>query len=603
MCGICAIIGNYELSTIIKCLSNLQNRGYDSAGLSYINNIKDSNSCNFVTKKELNKESINNLLNYTLSINNKTFNNCISHTRWATHGGISINNCHPHISNNGQFCLVHNGIIENYLELKTFLIKKGFTFCSDTDTEIIVNLIEYYFNKNTNDTNDTNDNKRYILQDSIYLALKDCVGTWGLVIQNLQEPDKLYAIKKGSPLLLGKNNYISIITSEVSGFDNLINNYHELISDTLYLIDNQNNKVILNEINNIYKCNSIINYNLKNNINLENKLGDFKHYTQKEIHEQQYIINKITNYGSRIKNNKIFLGGLINYKEKILNCDNIILFGCGTSFNACLYSIYHLKKLCEFKNIIAIDACNFEEYLIPKGNNCYFFVSQSGETKDLYCVFKIIKENKILNGITVGIINVVDSLIARSVDCGVYLNIGKEISVASTKVFMAQSLVLIIIAIFLCNNDNLVNKYINNIRNLDQLIKIELNKEISIENFNNGFLLASGTLFPIAMEASLKFKEITYSHIEALSVNSLKHGPLALVSEDNFVNIILGNHESTKQEILARDGKVINIEINYENIFNDLLYIIHLQRYNYLLSLHKGINPDFPRNLAKVVTV
>ena len=593
MCGITAILGNYELSTIVKCLSNLQNRGYDSAGLSNINN-QDSNNCNFVIKKELNKESINNLLKYTLANNNKTFNNCISHTRWATHGGITTNNCHPHISNNGQFCLVHNGIIENYLELKTFLIKKGFQFYSETDSEIIVNLIEYYYNKIYESNDFTN-----IIQDSIYLALNDFEGTWGLVIQNLKEPDKLYAIKKGSPLLLGKNSHMSIITSEVSGFDNLINNYHELISNTLYLIDNKNNKILINNNN----SNKIINYNLKNNINLDYYLGDFKHYTLKEIYEQQYIINKITNNGARIKNNKIILGGLIDYKEKILNCDNIILFGCGTSFHACLYSIYHFKKLCQFKNVVAIDACNFEEYLIPNGNNCYFFISQSGETKDLYSVLNIIKESKILNGITVGIINVVDSLIARSVDCGVYLNIGKEMSVASTKVFMAQSLVLVMIAIFLSNNDNLINNYIDNIRDLEQLIKFELNKEISIENFNNGFLLANGTLFPIAIEASLKFKEITYSHIEALSVNSLKHGPLALVSEDNFVNIILGNHESAKQEILARNGKVINIEINHENIFNDLLYIIHLQRYNYLLSLHKGINPDFPRNLAKVVTV
>lgn len=599
MCGISAILGNYKLSTIIKCLANLQNRGYDSAGLSYINN-EDSNNCNFIIKKELNKESIDNLLKYTESINKyKTFNNCISHTRWATHGGITINNSHPHISNNGQFCLVHNGIIENYLQLKSFLKENEFIFYSDTDSEIIVNLIQYYYNKNSKDINESNEYLTNIFQDSIYLALKDCIGTWALVIQNIQKPDKLYAIKKGSPLLLGKNNDISIITSEVTGFDNLINNYHELISDTLYLIDNNNNKVI----NKINDSSYIVNYNLKNNINLDYNLGDFKHYTLKEIHEQQYIINKITNNGARIKNNRIILGGLIDYKQKILNCDNIILFGCGTSFHACLYSIYHFNKLCKFKNVVAIDACNFVEYSIPNGNNCYFFISQSGETKDLYSVLNIIKESKILNGITVGIINVVDSLIARSVDCGVYLNVGKEMSVASTKVFMAQSLVLIMIAIFLCNNSILVNNYINDIRNLEQLIKIELNKEILIENFNNGFLLANGTLFPIAMEASLKLKEITYSHIEALSVNSLKHGPLALVSEDNFVNIILGNHESAKQEILARNGKVINIEINHENIFNDLLYIIYLQRYNYLLSLHKGINPDFPRNLAKVVTV
>lgn len=588
MCGIVAILGNYNLSIIVNCLFNLQNRGYDSAGLSYINNINE-----FIIQKELSVESINNLLNFTkLLIDDVKFNNCISHTRWATHGGITVNNCHPHISNNGKICLVHNGIIENYLEIKNFLIKNNYTFYSDTDSEIIVNLIEYFYN-----IHDVNYNN--ILETCITKALSMCTGTWGLVIQYLDNPNILYAIRKGSPLLLGKNDNISIITSEVSGFNNIITNYHDLISDVLYIIDNKNNKIsnLENQSNT-----ETINYDLTNKLNLAYSLENFKHYTIKEIHEQKNIIKKITNNGSRIKNNNIILGGLINYKQQILNCDNIILLGCGTSYHASLYSIYHIKKLCNFKNVIAIDACNFEEYLLPNGNNCYFYISQSGETKDLYTAFKTISENKNLNGINVGIINVVDSLISRSVDCGVYLNVGKEMSVASTKVFLAQSIMLVLIALYLSNN-NLVNKYMIDIRNLEELINIELNKEISIENFKNGFLLANGTLFPIAMEASLKFKEITYSHIEPLSVNSLKHGPLALVSEEDFVNIILGNHESAKQEILARNGKVINIEINHENIFNDLLYIIHLQRYNYLLSLDKGINPDFPRNLAKVVTV
>lgn len=601
MCGIIAILGYYNLSTIIECLKKLQNRGYDSAGLSYISNN------NYVIKKELFYESIKNLLTYTKLVNqDNKFLNSISHTRWATHGSISTKNCHPHLSNNGKISLVHNGIIENYLELKQLLLENNYIFYSDTDSEIIVNLIEYNLIK-LKQSNHNYNNEEYF-QLSIYSALSKCIGTWGLVIQFIEEPKKLYAIKKGSPLLLGQNENLSIITSEVSGFNNLVKNYHDLESDYLYIIDNICNKVCKYDKINLLE-HFEINYNLKQQITTNYNLGNFKHYTLKEIYDQEHIIKKITNNGSRIKNNQILFGGLINYKKKIMNCDNIILLGCGTSYNACLYSIYHFKKLCNFKNVIAIDACNFEEYLIPKGNNCYFYVSQSGETKDLYYAFKTITDNKNLYGINIGIINVVDSLIARSVDCGVYLNIGKEMSVASTKVFLAQSLILVLISIFLTNNNNniainnLILNYINDFRNLEQLIKIELNKEISIENFNNGFILANGTLLPIAMEAALKFKEITYSHIEPLSINSLKHGPLALVSEDNFVNIILGNHESAKQEILARNGKIINIEINYKNKFNDLLYIIHLQRYNYLLSIKKGINPDFPRNLAKVVTV
>lgn len=608
MCGIVSIIGNYKLNIIIQCLYNLQNRGYDSSGISFINNQK------FIIKKECGKKSINNLLTYTKLISNTKnaeFNNSISHTRWATHGGITINNCHPHISYNKQLSLVHNGIIENYRELKNFLLSKNYVFNSETDSEVIVNLIEYFMNNKSDgsdgsdgsdksdgsDESDESDENNII--KAINSALSLCLGTWGLVIQYLKIPDKVYAIKRGSPLLLGKNNDLSIITSESSGFNNIITDYHELSTNIIYIIDNIDNKCIKTHKDNLIS----IEYNFKNVINLEYSLGDFKHYTLKEINEQQNIIKKITNNGSRIKNNNVILGGLQNYKDKIKSCDNIVLFGCGTSYHSCLYSIYHFRKLLNFKNVVAIDACNFQEYLIPEGNNCYIFVSQSGETKDLFSVLKIINENKKFNGVTIGAINVVNSLISRSVDCGVYLNVGKEMSVASTKVFMAQSLILVLIALYLSDYSNIINNYINNIRNLEDLIKIELDKDISIENFNKGFLLANGTLLPIAMEASLKFKEITYSHIEALSVNSLKHGPLALVSDENFINILLGNHESAKQEILARNGKIINISINYENIFNDLLYIIHLQRYNYLLSVHKGINPDFPRNLAKVVTV
>ena len=577
MCGITSIIGNYDINFIIDSLQKLQNRGYDSAGLSINNNS------NFKILKELNKESIDNLslkLNENKHENN--FNNVIAHTRWATHGGITINNCHPHLSNNKKICLVHNGIIENYSEIKNFLLKEKFEFYSETDSEVIVNLIEYYSRINT-------------FEEAILLCLNKCVGTWGLVIQHVEYPKKQFAIKNGSPLLIGKNENYKIITSETSGFNNLINNYHELLSNELYIVSASSVKTFNNKD---------ILYDKKNILDETELLNEYSHYIIKEIYEQKNIVTKITNNGGRIKNNKVKLGGLFHQKNHILNCDNIVLFGCGTSYNSCLYSIYHFNKLCKFKNVIAIDACNYSELLLPKGKNCYIFISQSGETKDLYSVLTQIKNNIHINGITIGVINKVDSLIARTVDCGVYLNIGKEMSVASTKVFLAQSLMLVLIALYLSDSNKILyNNYINSIRNLESIVEIELNKKIDIENFNNGYILANNSLYPIALEGALKFKEITYSHIEALSINSLKHGPLALVSDNNFVNIILGKNESACQEILARNGKIINIIIEYNNIFNDLLYIIHIQRYNYLLSILKNINPDYPRNLAKVVTV
>jgi glucosamine--fructose-6-phosphate aminotransferase (isomerizing) len=568
MCGIVGIIGHYNLNLLPKCLKQLQNRGYDSAGIGVIN---DSNKLGNL--KFINKKSIDELDKLTKNLID-TENNGIAHTRWATHGGITIQNCHPHHSMNEKFNLVHNGIIENYEEMYKFLISKNFTFSSDTDTEVIVNLIQYYHDLENN------------IEIAISKSLSILSGTWALLIQCVDNPDIIYAIKKGSPLLVGKTNNFTIVTSEVSGFNNMITNYHELKPEKLYKIT---------------KNTSDICFNLTFNSTDDVSLGKFKHWTLKEIYDQQNIITKITNNWSRIKNDKVLFGGLQNYQKKILSADNLIILGCGTSYNASLYARKHLCKLTNFKNVIVIDASNFDSSLIPKkSKNVGIFVSQSGETKDLFQCFDYIRQNTLL---TIGVINVVDSLIARTVDCGIYLNIGKEMSVASTKVFLAQSLVLSMLAIYLSKNSNLTSTYISDIKNLQSLINSELDKEIDVEVFDNGFILSNTNLFPIALEASLKFKEITYSHIEPMCVNSLKHGPLALVSGKNFVNIVLGNEKTCIQEIEARNGKVINIIKDNYNIFSDLIYIIYLQKYNYYLSIEKNINPDFPRNLAKVVTV
>lgn len=559
MCGITSIIGEFDLLLVIKSLECLKNRGYDSSGLGIISNK------NFYNFKKLGTNSINELKNDLMITNN-----IIGHTRWATHGIITENNCHPHISNCNRFNLVHNGIIENYSSLKKFLEKEGYKFYSETDTEVIVNLIQYYFVKLDN------------VEKAIVKATEKCKGTWGLVIQYIKEPEILYCIRNGSPLIIGSNNKFTMITSEISGFNNQIINYTYLESNKLYNIRHSN-------------C---IQYDYKLEKNIETDLGKFKHWNLKEIYEQKHIVKKITCNGSRIKNNKIKFGGLTKYREDILSSDNIILIGCGTSYNACLFSKSYFSKLCNFKNTIVIDACNFCELDIPKhSKNIFIFVSQSGETKDLYSVM-----NKV-HGLKIGIVNVVESLIAREVDCGIYMCMGIEKSVASTKIFTAEILLLILLSLYLCDDEINVNRYLNDINKLDLLIEKELENEIKVENINNGFILGNINLYAIALECALKFKEITYSHIEALSCNSLKHGPLALVSDDNFKCIVLGEQETIIEEIKARKGKVLNIIKNNDNLFNDILYIIYFQKYIYSLSVLKGINPDYPRNLAKVVTV
>ncbi len=580
MCGIVAFLGNGNIFKILSCLKNLQNRGYDSAGFSYIDDNK------IIIHREIYKESIDNLIKLNSNINYKSnFINSIAHTRWATHGEISIVNAHPHISNNKKISLVHNGIIQNYLELKNFLLKNNYTFYSDTDSEVIVNMIQYYYNLAENDDDD---NKHYIIVDAINKTLGTLVGTWGLVIQYIDNPDIIYAVRSGSPLLIGKNDNLVIITSETNGFNNIISNYHTLQSNYLYEI-NVNTTIICDK--------SIISSPNKNN------KGKYLHWMIKEIHDQSHIIQKITNNGSRIKNNNVVFGGLYQHMDKIKSCKNIVLYGCGTSYNACCFAKKFLYELTHFETITIIDASNFNKYDIPKNSDVInLFVSQSGETKDLYDILKLV------SGFNIGIVNVVDSLIARTVDCGIYLNIGKEYSVASTKVFTAQVLILVLFGVSLCNNELLVKKYINSIRDLDSLINIELNKELDInykdyKNYTNGFILGDSLTNIIGNEIALKFKEITYIHMESLSYNTLKHGPLALVTNNNFICILLGDNINSENEIKCRGGKIIKYNITTNNIFNDLLYVIQLQRIIYKIALIKNIDPDYPRNLAKVVTV
>ena len=616
MCGIFGILTtlkNHNIKkTIIDGLIQLQNRGYDSSGICLLNNgsfeIHKYASTNEIS-------SIDKLLSLNLE-ENDNISIGIGHNRWATHGGKTDTNAHPHSSNDGKFVLVHNGIIENYLELKDFLINNGYNFYSQTDTEIIVNLISYYYNKEKNTFN------------SIKRTIESLQGTYGIIVINIEEDNKLYAVRNGSPLLVGIIDEYIIITSEQSGFCNTVNNYITLNNDDICTIIKDKNKVKIETSNNyIHKKVNILNYDLTPE--------PFNHWTIKEINEQPNTIFNTINRGGRIKNSyEVKLGGLEQNIDVLKNINNLIILGCGTSYHAGLYGMNYLKTLCNFNTVSVHDGAEFNSYDIPRiGNTALILISQSGETKDLHRCIDIAKEYNIF---TMGIINVVDSLIAREVDCGVYCNAGREMGVASTKAFTSQVVCLSMLAIWFAQihniNENKRHKIIKDLQNLSYDFKNTIEnidnhiKSIaeSMHEYNNLFLLGKGSDEYIAKEGSLKIKEISYIHSEGYSASSLKHGPFALLDK-NFPVIILNctDENSTKvlncfEEVHSRNSPIILITNNKDlklnknctiinivknNSYSSLIGIIPLQLLAYYLSINRGINPDIPKNLAKVVTV
>lgn len=623
MCGIFGILTNLKSQPIKKIIINsliqLQNRGYDSSGICTLSN-NTFEIHKYASTNEL--SSIDKLLSLNLNEYESSFLG-LGHNRWATHGGKTDNNAHPHISNDNKFILVHNGIIENYLILKNFLINNGFTFYSQTDTEIIVNLISYYYNND-----DTEYSTKGNTFNSIKKTINDLQGTYGLIIINIDENDKIYAVRNGSPLLIGYNEDYALITSEQSGFCNMVNTYITLNNDDISVLSKINNKILIETaVNYVVRKVNILNYDLTPD--------PFKHWTIKEIYEQPNTIYNTINRGGRIKNNnEVKLGGLEEHVAILKNINNIILLGCGTSYHAGLYGMYYLKTLCNFNSVQVFDGAEFNNYDIPKiGTTAFILISQSGETKDLHRCIEIAKNNNI---ITIGIINVVDSLIAREVDCGIYCNAGREMGVASTKAFTSQVICLSMMAIWFAqiNNINEIkrSKIIKDLQNLSNDFKNTIDKvndaiEIishEMSKYNNLFLLGKGTDEYVAKEGSLKIKEISYIHSEGYSASSLKHGPFALLDE-HFPVIILNCQEEHSAKVLncfeevhSRNSPILLITNNNElvlnknctliniiknNSYSSLLGIIPLQLLAYYLSINRDINPDIPKNLAKVVTV
>ena len=608
MCGISAIISKNNLintSIILSSLEQLQNRGYDSLGIGCISKKY------LETYKTLKPDNFDLLQNETIDMISKTF---IGHTRWATHGGISEMNTHPHISFNKQFSLVHNGIIENYRVLKQKLIDNKYIFHSETDTEIIVNLLDYYYIQNKD------------VIKSIKLVMQELEGTYGIALLSIDHPEDIYLFKKGSPLLIAYNENYIMTTSEISGFNNMFNNYYTLDDNQICLLNKEKNFITYDVEKNI---NISLSENIVHNKNDIIKIPDpFDYWTEKEIYEQKESLIRSINYGARIAHNKIKLGGLENILNFVKNNNekHLIILGCGTSYNAAILALHYFKQYKIFTSYQCFDGAEFEQQDIPTSGETYvIFCSQSGETFDLIRCIEIIKKN---NCISIGVINVVDSTIARAMNCGVYLNTGREVAVASTKSFTSMLIILKIISLWFYQESN--KKIINiqndiiNIRNTIYSIKDVFNYPICsfLEKLDKPhlFVLGKGKLQHISNEAALKIKETCYIHAEGYSGSALKHGPFALLEKDTPVILLINNKYKSKmlnayEEIKSRGAYCIVIS-NIKNLpvenhiyikciddYEEIPFIILLQLIAFNLSIKKKINPDKPRNLAKVVTV
>lgn len=615
MCGICGYIGN-ENSFINGYLAILKllNRGYDSVGVTTINKNNK-----FLTHKYASDEKELADVKILKHQNEHDGNISILHSRWRTVGEKNDINSHPHLDTFNKFSLVHNGIIENYIELKKFLIENNYIFKSETDSEVIVNLISYFYFKNNNGN----------ITEAIKNALDKIEGTYALCILCIDTPNIIYCVRHGSPLLIGlsNNNETAMVVSECYAFNNNINKYYVIDNTDIIILEKDNNTVTMKSIlNKLYEHKTYISQNINHSPE------PYKHWTLKEINEQVISCLNATNMGGRILNDSsVILGGLDSHKEDILSCDNLLIFGCGTSYHAGLLQLKLLKKMCNFNLVELYDGAEFTEKDIPKsGKNCAIFISQSGETKDLHRCLELCSKNKF---ITIGAINVVDSLIAREVLCGVYLNCGREFAVASTKAFSSQVVVLTLISIWFAQNkklnENLRQKYISQILNLggDISITIKNNEEKCkkvaeyLINKNSMFILGKDNMEPIAKEGSLKLKEIGYIHAEGYSSSALKHGPYALLDNGFPVILLIPNDEyyirnlGILDELKSRGSYVIgisNIELSDkfnesfivpENSYLEITFCVILQLISYYLSILKGINPDFPRNLSKTVSV
>lgn len=605
MCGIIGFFSsNLSKEKVIDSLKKLEYRGYDSAGFAIIENRK--------IKRYRCKGEIGNL---EKKIRKEVFktNICIGHTRWATHGKPSEENAHPHIDCTGKISVVHNGIIENYLELKEKLKRKGHRFKSETDTEIFAHLVEDKMNGN--------------LLDAVEISLKEIKGNYAFAIISALEPEKIIAVKKGAPIVIGVGRDEYFISSDIPAFlkytDKAI-----FLEDNDICIISKNGVEIRNGKSQVKRDIQKINWNSEQ----AEKKG-FSHFMLKEIFEQPEVFEDTIIGRFDEEKGKIHLEGL--ELRKLKKIKNIRLVACGTSFHAALTAKYLIEKYAKLSAVADIASeLRYADPIIDK-DTLLITISQSGETADTIAAFDNIRKKA---GYTIAIVNVVGSTLSRMADCVIYTHAGPEIGVASTKTFTSQLAILYLLTFQIAQvkgkiSDNLIKKYLKNLRKMPELIMEILNSKNKIEEVAEKYYRQKDFLYygrninyPIALEGALKLKEISYTHAEGYPAGEIKHGPIALIDEkvpNIFVapeSKLYGKIISNIEEIKARGGKIIVItnkknksisrfadDVIYipdvDEDFYPLLAVIPMQILAYYIGVKRGINVDKPRNLAKSVTV
>ncbi|MFA6151636.1 MAG: glutamine--fructose-6-phosphate transaminase (isomerizing) [Chitinophagaceae bacterium] len=611
MCGIVAYIGNKEAYPIlIKGLKRLEYRGYDSAGVALLNGSLD------VYKKQgkvsmLEDFATGKKLSATVGI---------GHTRWATHGVPNDINAHPHLSNSGNIALIHNGIIENYGPIKEELQKRGYEFHSETDTEVLVNLIE-----------EVQKQENVSLDHAVRIALNEVIGAYAIVVIDKNNPDMLIAARKGSPLVLGIGADEFFVASDASPIIEYTKNVIYL-DDEEYVVVNRDGTYMIKNLGNIEKSHAI--QTLEMNLEAIEK-GDFEHYMLKEIYEQPKAIEDSFRGRMNAAGGWIKMGGITEYEQRITNADRFLITACGTSWHSGLLGEYIIEDLTRVP--VEVEYASEFRYRNPivKESDFIIAISQSGETADTLAAIELAKERLAL---VYGICNVIGSSIARATHAGSYTHAGPEIGVASTKAFSTQVSVLILIALQIAQSKGTIpqsklRQLLYELESVPEKIKevLALDGEIKkiaevYKDANNFLYLGRGYNYPVAMEGALKLKEISYIHAEGYPAAEMKHGPIALIDEEMPVVFLATNMSayekivSNIQEVKARKGKVIAIvnkgdtqikamadhviEVpEVDEIISPLITIVPLQLLAYHIAIMRGCNVDQPRNLAKSVTV